>query len=179
MALIDERYAQALLDLIADGKANADVLRRELEQFVRLLEESRPLHAVLASPAVSRPQKLAVLDALVERLHVSRLTRNFLAVATERGRAAQLPGIVRAFERLWLERSGVRRAEIVSARPLSAEERVAIEQALAAVSAATIEASYRQDEDLIGGFVARVGDTVYDGSLRGRLNRLRQQLTAV
>lgn len=178
MSLIDERYARALLDLTAGGAIGSDQLRRELEQCAALVAESRELRAVLASPAVARESKLAVLETLAGRLGLSRLTRNFLAVATERGRAANVAGIAAAFERLWREQAGIRRAEIVSARPLNAEERAAVEQALAAATAARIEASYRQDRELIGGFTARVGDTVYDGSLRGRLDRLRQQLTS-
>ncbi|HZT74483.1 MAG TPA: ATP synthase F1 subunit delta [Terriglobales bacterium] len=177
MALIDERYARALLDLAATGGAEAERLRPELAQCAALVEQSRELRAVLASPAVARERKLAVLEILAQRLGLSRWMRNFLAVAAVRGRAGRLPAIAAAFERLWREQAGIRRAQVFSARPLVAEERAAIEQALAAATAARIEASYQEDAALIGGFTARVGDVVYDGSLRGRLDRLRHELT--
>ncbi|MGH9534425.1 MAG: ATP synthase F1 subunit delta [Terriglobales bacterium] len=173
---IAQHYAQALLGVAADGKAEATALRRELAELAALIAGSRELRLALSSPAIMAAQKQAVLGAVAYRLGLSRIMRNFLAVAASRGRAAEVPAIADAFERLWRERQGIRRAEIRSARPLQAAERASIERALAAATGGQIEPEYREDADLIGGFVARVGDTVYDGSLRGRLDRLRRGL---
>lgn len=176
MPAVDEHYAQALLGVVADGKAEAGNLRRELGELGGLIADSIPLRLALASPAVSTSNKQAVLEAVAYRLGLSRVMRNFLAVAARRGRAAHIPGIAAAFERLWREHQGLRHAEIISARPLGGDERAAIERALAAATDGQIEPEYKVDAALIGGFTARVGGTVYDGSLRGRLDRLRREL---
>lgn len=176
MPRVEEHYAQALLGVAADGKADAASLRRELAELAALVAGSRELRLALASPAVASASKQAVLEAVAYRLGLSRIMRNFLAVAAVRGRAAAVPGIAAAFERLWRERQGIHPAEIVTARPAGGAERAAIERALAAAVHGQIEAEYRVDESLIGGFTARVGGAVYDGSVRGRLDRLRRAL---
>lgn len=176
MSAVHERYAQALLDLVTEGKAEARTLQRELEDFSAMLEASVPLQRALASPAVDWHEKLALIDTLVSRAHLSRLTRNFLAVVTDRGRITAVPGIVHEFEEMMLRQQGVVRALITSARMLSTTEQVEIERELNALTGQHVRASYEQDQQLIGGFVARVGDTVFDGSVRGRLQRMRASL---
>lgn len=176
MAAVDQRYAQALMDLVAEGKADAAVLQREMEDFAAMLQESQPLSLALASPAVEGKAKLALIDEIIKRAKLSRLTRNFLAVVTDRGRIAAVPGIAREFEEMRLRQQGVVRAQVTSARTLTAAEKADIERELVAVTGQGVRVSYGQDQQLIGGFVARVGDTVFDGSLRGRLQRLRATL---
>lgn len=178
MAAVDQRYAQALMDLVAEGKADAAVLQRELEDFAAMLRESQPLLLALASPAVDGKAKLGLIDALVQKAGLSHLTRNFLAVAVERGRIGAVPGIAREFEEMLLRQQGVVRAQVTSARTLTAEEKADIERELVAVTGHRIRATYANDQRLIGGFVARVGDTIFDGSVRGRLQRLRTTLMA-
>ena len=178
MAAVDQRYAQALMDLVAEGKADAAVLQRELEDFAAMLRESQPLLLALASPAVDGKAKLGLIDALVQQARLSHLTRNFLAVAVDRGRIAAVPAIAREFEEMLLRQQGVVRAQVSSARALTAEEKTEIERELVAVTGQRIRATYAHDQHLIGGFVARVGDTIFDGSVRGRLQRLRTTLMA-
>lgn len=176
MSQLDDSYALALLDLAATGKIAAEQLRGELAQIGALLAESPALGSALANPAVPAAEKSQVLRTLAERLGWSRITRNFLGVVVARGRGGRLGAILAAFARLWRQRAGVAAADVVSARPLAAAERAAIEAALARAVGAQIEASYREDESLIAGFRARVGDRVFDGSLRGRLDRVRRRL---
>jgi len=176
MAAVEQRYAQALADLVAKGAIPADTLRRELGLVAATVRASAPLRLVLSSPAVAWEQKKPVLETMAARLGLSRLTRNFLLVAAERGRAGHLEGIDAAFEQLLLEREGIVKAEIASARSLSAAERSAIESELARRLGRKLDTRYRTDAALVGGFVARVGDQVYDGSIRGRLDRLRHHL---
>ncbi|HXR98053.1 MAG TPA: ATP synthase F1 subunit delta [Terriglobales bacterium] len=176
MAVIEQRYAQALTDLVARGDIDADKLRRELATLTQVVESSPALTTVLASPAVAWEKKLAVLDALAARLQLSRLTRNFLVVAAQRGRISLLAGIDRAFEQLRLQTQGIVKAQILSARELGQAERAAIERQLSLSLGRKLETQYATDASLVGGFLARVGDQVYDGSIRGRLDRLRQNL---
>lgn len=176
MAAVEQRYAQALADLVGRGAIPADALRRELGLVAATVQASAPLRLVLASPAVAWEQKRPVLEAIAAKLGLSRLTRNFLLVTAKRGRAGHLDGIDAAFEQLLLEREGIVKAEIASARSLSAGERASIEAELSRHTGRKLDARYRTEAALVGGFVARVGDQVYDGSIRGRLERLRHHL---
>ncbi len=178
MGVIEQRYAEALADLVARGGVPAAEISRDLAQVGAMLAERNGLATVLASPAVNWPRKRAVLDALAAGAQLAPITRNFLLVVVQRGRTARIPGIARALEQLLLERRGIVRAEIASARTLSAAERAALEQALAHRLGRQLEPHYRLQPDLVGGFIARVGDDVYDASILGRLQRLRHQLTA-
>lgn len=176
MAVVEQRYAQALADLVAKGVIEAETLRRELGALAQVVDASAPLRVVLGSPTVSWGKKLVLLDAVSQRLQLSRLTRNFFVVAAERGRIPHLAGMARAFERLLLEQRNIVPVEVSSARPLSEQERAAIEGELSQRLGRQLEMQFHIDADLLGGFVARVGDQIYDGSLSGRLQRLRQAL---
>lgn len=176
MAAIEQRYAQALADLVDSGAIAAATLQRELRDLATMVAESPALRTVLASPAVTWPQKQALLEALTSKSKLSRLTRNFLLVTAQRDRIAYLGGIEQAFEQILLDQQGIVRAEVASARALAKAERAAIERELSSRLGRKLETRYRTDPDLVGGFIARVGDQVYDGSLRGRLQRLRQTL---
>ncbi|MGH9394335.1 MAG: ATP synthase F1 subunit delta [Terriglobales bacterium] len=178
MAAIEQRYAQALADLVRKGAIPAETLRRELGMVAATVHASAPLRRVLASPAVAWEQKLPVLEAIAAKLELSRLTRNFLLVAAQRGRAARIEGMDAAFEQLLLEQEGIVKAEISSARSLSAAERERIEAELSRRLGRKLDPRYTNDPALVGGFLARVGDQIYDGSIRGRLERLRQHLLA-
>lgn len=178
MAVIEKRYATALTELVAAGKVGAEELLESLDRFVAVLASSAALREVLDSPAVTWEEKRGVLEALAARLQMAPMARNLLLVVAQRGRMSRLGGIAAALRhQLLLERQGIVQTEIVSARELTAAERGAIEKELAAQVGLKLQAAYRRDENLLGGFVARVGDQVFDGSIRGRLQRLRQALT--
>jgi len=176
MAVIEQRYAQALADLVAKGVIPAEVLRRELAEVTATVASSPALRTVLASPAVSWEKKLTLLDVIAERAGLSRITRNFLVVAAQRGRIGLLEGMDQAFEQLLLDLQGIVKAEVASARTLTASERADIERELARQLGRKLQTRYLADAGLVGGFKARVGDQVYDGSISGRLERLRQAL---
>jgi F-type H+-transporting ATPase subunit delta len=178
MGVIEQRYAQALADLAGGGAIEAGGLGRELDEAAATLDASAPLRAVLASPAVAWEKKRVLLDAVAERAHWSGLTRNFLLVAAQRGRASRVHGIATAFEQLLLERQGIVQAEVTSARALAPAERAAIEAGLVRRLGRQLQVQYRQDGELVGGFIARVGDQIFDGSIAGRLRRLRSALIA-
>ena len=176
MAAIEQRYAQVLTDLVAKGAISADQLRQELAAVTGLVRDSAPLRAVLASPAVDWEKKKALLEDLAQRMQLSRITRNFLLVTVQRGRAQLIAGMDRAFEQLQLEREGVVQAEIISARTLASDERTAIERQLSRRLGRKLHTRYTIDTGLLGGFIARVGDQVFDGSIGGRLQRLQRAL---
>ncbi len=175
MRSIAEHYADALAE-VAVAQENPDKVRREFSGFLALLGESEQLAILLASPAVSRANKHAVAQALVERMGASRTLRNFLFVVIDQRRVALLPEIYRAFEAQLDEREGIARANVTSAHPLDEDEKKQLGKALERLSGRRVETEYRLDPALIAGAIVRVGSTIYDGSVRTQLERLRMRL---
>jgi len=172
---IAQHYADALAE-VAISENSADKVRRELRDFLALLGESAQLGVLLGSPAVSRANKHAVAQALVERMGASRTLRNFLFVVIDQRRMGLLPEIQQAFEAKLDELQGVARADVTSARDLSERERKQLMTVLERLSGRRVEANYELDPRLIAGAVVRVGSTIYDGSVRTQLERLRVRL---
>ena len=175
MRSIAEHYADALAE-VATAQKNPEAVRREFSDFLALLGESEQLRILLASPAVSRANKHAVAQALVERMQASRTLRNFLFVVIDQRRVSLLPEIYQALEAQLDVREGIARANVVSARPLDEDEKKQLREALERLSGRRVEAHYRLDPALIAGAVVRVGSTIYDGSVRTQLERLRARI---
>jgi F-type H+-transporting ATPase subunit delta len=176
MAVVTIRYAQAFADVVVGTKAPAKAIMEQLNAVVELTESNTMLHQVWDNPSVAVEQKRRVLDAIVKELGAPRILRNFIAVIIDHRRIGLLPEIAKQFERELNDRLGVAEAEVTSARELSPQERSRIEQKVAALTGKTIKASYKTDQGLRGGAVIRVGSTIYDGSVRGQLQKLREQL---
>jgi len=174
---IAQHYADALAD-VAVSDRTADRVREELANFMAMLRDSPDLHVVLTSPAVPRKNKHAVVETLVEHLGASRTLRNFLFVVLDQRRMALLPEIQIAFELQLDERLGVSRADVTSARELGDAEKAQLTGALERLSGRRVETQYRLDSELIAGDVVRIGSTIYDGSVRMQLERLRTRLAS-
>jgi F-type H+-transporting ATPase subunit delta len=172
---IAQHYADALAD-VAISQKNAEKMRDEFRDFLVLLRESAQLGMLLGSPAVSRANKHAVAQALVERMGASRTLRNFLFVVIDQRRVRLLPEIQQAFEAQLDALEGVARANVISARNLKEREKKQLRAALERLSGRRVEAHYELDPALIAGAVVRLGSTVYDGSVRTQLERLRVRL---
>jgi F-type H+-transporting ATPase subunit delta len=121
---------------------------------------------------------VAVLDKMNAKLGMLKELRNLLAVLIDHGRIGQVVEVAEAWRAVLQQRMGIHPVEIISARSLDASQRAALEAEAARLAGGRIEASYREDASMIGGAVVRIGSTVYDGSLRGRLERLKEALTA-
>jgi F-type H+-transporting ATPase subunit delta len=132
----------------------------------------------MASPAVPREAKHGVIEKLVARLGASRIIRNFLFVIVDNQRTHLLPEIAASFEQVLRQRQGVAEAAVSSAAPLTDKQKAALLRNLESVTGKKIQANYSLNPDLLGGAVVRVGDTIYDGSIRNQLNRLRERLAA-
>ncbi len=180
MALaVASRYARALADLALDPQRGADpeALTAELEAVERALDESPALRNVLLSPAVTPARKRAVVARLSAIAGLSRLLRNFLYVVIDRRRIGLLGEIRQAFRSVVDERTGTLEAGIATARELSADERAHVSARLGQVTGMKVRCRFAEDQALIGGMVARIGSTVFDGSVRGQLEALRRRLT--
>jgi len=171
------QYANALADIVLQQGA-AEPTRKQLADFEAAYKESAELRNFMASPAISREAKHGVIEKLVARIGASRVLRNFLFVIVDNQRTHLLPEIAASFEEVLRQRQGVAEAEIASAVPLNDKQRAALLQNLERVTGKKIQANYSIDPALLGGAVIRVGDTVYDGSVRNQLDRLRHRLVA-
>jgi F-type H+-transporting ATPase subunit delta len=174
--VVANRYARALADVIASAGNYRQILG-ELEDFSAAYHESAELREVCETPAVTMVQKLSVLEAIAGKLGSSHVTLNFLRVLMSHYRFPLLGEILQAFRDLAYERLGVVRVKISSASDLSQEERKLLEERFNALTKKQSELEFHLDGDLIGGLVAQIGSTVYDGSIRGSLDRIRERLS--
>lgn len=177
MSTLADRYADALADVAVQQHAIAQV-RQELSDFLAMMRLSPDLRLLLESPAVQRTNKRAAVTALVEQMGASQVLRNFLCVVVDRGRTRLLPEIQVAFDKQLDERRGVVRAEVSSATELAEPEKAELRAALTKLTGKQVEAQYRLDPTLLAGAVVRIGSTIYDGSVRTQLERLRERLTS-
>jgi F-type H+-transporting ATPase subunit delta len=171
------QYANALADIVLEQGA-AEPARKQLEAFVAAYAESVELRNFLASPAATRETKHNVIEKLVARLGASRIIRNFLFVIVDNQRAHFLPDIADSFELVLRQRQGVAEADVKSAVALNDTQKSTLLKSLERLTGKKIQAKYSLEPELLSGAVVRIGDTIYDGSLRSRLNQLRARLAA-
>jgi F-type H+-transporting ATPase subunit delta len=174
---VSSRYAAALADVALEQKS-ADRVKRDLTAFTNAYDSSADLRTSLESPAVGREAKLQVVQKIAARMDLAPAVRNFLCVLVDNRRTEMLGEIQQAFQLELNARLGIAEADVTSSRELSAEERKQLTAALENRSGKKIEARFHEDQSLVGGAVVRVGSTVYDGSVREQLTRLREQLEA-
>lgn len=174
------RYAHALADAVLAPEAGVDAHRiaGELRTFHAAVTESYDLRNVLLSPAVPTARKRAVAAKIAESAGLSRIVRNFLFVMIDRRRTDLLGVIAEAFETVIDERLGFVRAKVSSAAPLNGQQQADLQDALSRASGKQVRCDFAVDASLIGGVVARIGSTVYDGSVRSQLDLLRQRLVS-
>lgn len=171
------QYATALAEIVLQQGA-AEPARKQLEDFRGAYEESAELRNLLASPAVKREAKHRVIEQLLARLGASKIIRNFLFVIVDNQRVHLLSEIVESFEGVLREREGVAEAEVATAVALNEGQKTVLIRTLERLSGRKIQPIYSLEPGLLGGAVVRIGDTIYDGSLRNRLNQLRARLAA-
>jgi F-type H+-transporting ATPase subunit delta len=163
---------------IALEQGAAEPVRKQLADFGAAYAESAELRNVLANPAVERASKHGVIEKLVARLGASRIVRNFLFVVVDNQRTHLLPEILQTYEDVLRQRQGMAEAEVTSAAELTAPQKTVLQQTLEKMTGRKIQAKYSLDPALLGGAVVRIGDTIYDGSVRNRLNQMRARLAA-
>jgi F-type H+-transporting ATPase subunit delta len=169
-------YARALADAVVDCKLDPARVLQQLHAVESLLAESDPLRRVLDNPSIPGDRKRAVLDGIVQRMAVSRQVRNFIAVLIDHRRLTLFSDIVKQVQQELNDRLGVIDAEVSSARPLSDPEKHLLEVEITKLTGKRVRARYEQDGSLLGGAVVKVGSTIYDGSVKGQLARIREQL---
>ena len=170
------RYARALFDVsLKDGDLRTAA--SDLDEFAKLVDEHPTLRRVLFASAVRPPTKRAIINDLRYRFRaVSPTVTRLLTVLADRGRLALLPDIVRFYRARVFEHLGVVDAQVTTAQPLSRQQDDAIRKRLAGAGGRDVRMTSVVDPDILGGVVARIGSTVYDGSVAGHLERMRQTL---
>jgi F-type H+-transporting ATPase subunit delta len=148
-----------------------------LQRITTLFNQSVELRRVWENPAVPADQKRNLLDAIVQREGLEKPVRNLVAVLIDHRRLPFLPRIVEQFEKELDSRLGFAEAQISSARELGDAEKRALEAQIQKTTGKKVRASYGLDASLLGGAVVRVGSTIYDGSVKGQLERIREQIS--
>jgi F-type H+-transporting ATPase subunit delta len=172
------RYAQAFADVVKDLKLDSAALNRQFADFLATWDGSAELRLFFVNPAFPATQKVAILDKLNVEMGLEKELRNLIAVLIDNNRIAHVADVAAQWRRILQEQQGIRPAEIVTARELSKEERAALAAEVGKLAGAKIDASFKLDKSILGGTVVRIGSTVYDGSVKGRLERLREALTS-
>jgi F-type H+-transporting ATPase subunit delta len=170
-------YAAALADVALERKSS-EVVKRDFSAFVEAFYASTDLRNALESPAVNGDAKRSVVVKIAANMGMNDAARNFVLTIVEHRRTHLLREIEKAFEAELNARLGIAEAEVTSARELGGPEKQKLTEALERRTGKKIEARFVEDKSLLGGAVVRVGSTIYDGSVREQLNRLREQLEA-
>jgi F-type H+-transporting ATPase subunit delta len=176
MASLVGAYARAFADVVMSSKLDPARMLDELRSAETLLGESEQLRRVMENPSIPGDRKRAVLDAIAQRLGMSRQARNFIAVLTDHRRLPLFADIREQVEQELNDRLGFADAEVSSARDLSDAEKKLLEGEITKLTGKRVRARYEQDASLLGGAVVKVGSTIYDGSVKGQLQRIREQL---
>lgn|SRR5487761_2452474 len=175
LSAVASRYARALVDVVTEAGSgiNPDQATVQLRQVAAMVEESQDLRNALLSPAVSPARKRAAVARLTAPLGIHGKIRNFLYVVIDHRRVHEIPSIVEAFELFIDEHLGFVRADVSSAKDLTEAQRAALQAQLTRMAGKTAKVKFQTDPSLVAGAIARTGSTVYDGSIKGQLERLR------
>jgi F-type H+-transporting ATPase subunit delta len=170
------RYARALLEVAVKETANLQDIDEQLAAFVDLFRQNPTLEKVMLNPAVPTPRKRAAMVEMTEKAKVSPVLSKLLVLLAERDRLVLLPDLLGAYRERLLDHEHVVRAEVTTATPLPADRALAVERALAQATGRTVRLGMRVDPSIIGGVVARIGDTIYDGSVTAQLQKMKKRL---
>jgi F-type H+-transporting ATPase subunit delta len=178
MAAVSSRYARALADAVYGLNFGPAMVIAQLYDLVAVVNSNPVLQRIWENPAIPAEQKRSLLDAIVERQNIVKLVRNFVAVLIDHHRIEQLPEIAREVESELDTRQGFAEADVTSARELSVIEKGALEGKIATMTGKTVRAHYAIEPRILGGAIVRLGSTIYDGSVKGQLHRMKEQLAA-
>jgi F-type H+-transporting ATPase subunit delta len=170
------RYARAIVEIGTEHK-NLEKLGGDLRSLAKAMHESAELVTVLTNPAIRRADRRKVIDGLLQRVKAEPQTRNLVYLLLDGERMASLEAISREVDAMIEAQAGRMMAEVTSAKPLDDAQLKQITAALEKLSGKKVAVTKHEDPSLLGGVVAKLGDTVYDGSLRTQLRTLRDELT--
>jgi F-type H+-transporting ATPase subunit delta len=171
-----KRYARAIFDVaIAEGN-DLEQVGRELSSFAALVAGHEALQRVLVNPAIPAARKRGVVEQLLARVPVTPVVSRLLLLLAERDRLVLVPDLAEAYRSRLMDHHLVVRAEVTTALPLAEDRAAALREGLAHVTGRQVQLDVRVDPSIVGGAVARIGSTVYDGSVTTQLGKMKQQL---
>ena len=178
MSILASRYARAFADVVTAARLDTKSIDQQLADFLATWDGSVELRAMFENPSIAATQKIAVLDKLNAKLGLQKEVRNLVAVLIHNDRISHVKDVVEAYRAELEERQGIRQAEITTARELGDDEKVKLLDGVSKLAGARIHPTFKLDKGILGGTVVRIGSTVYDGSVKGRLERLKETLVA-
>jgi len=173
--IIAKRYAKALVQL-AEEKKSVDATRTDLAAFVEAVDSLPALQKLLASPVFTPENKKAVIRELGGKLALQPTTQRFVEHLAETGRIRYIKEMYEAFQEILAERTNRAMARLTTAAAISPADLAAIKKKLEALTSKQVDIDSRIDASLIGGAKAQIGSTVYDGSIKNQLAKMRNQL---
>jgi F-type H+-transporting ATPase subunit delta len=178
LASVASTYARAFADVVLDAHLDANRAIGGLRRIAGLLTESAELRRVWENPAVPSEQKRKLLDAIVHREGIEHHVRNLVAVLIDHRRTPFLERIIQQLEKELDARLGFAEANITSARELGDAEKRGLEAQVEKLTGKKVRAHFGMDASLLGGAVVRVGSTIYDGSVKGQLERIKEAISS-
>ena len=170
------RYAKALFDVALEEKADIDRIDRDLSEITEILRDNTELMSAVDWANVPDAARQAVMENVLDKMGVAAPVKKLLVLLTGQRKLVYLQDLAEAYRERLLAHQNVVRAEVTSAAPLSPEKTKALGESLSKVTGKKVELSVSVDPELLGGVVAKIGSTVYDGSVRTQLARMRQEL---
>lgn len=172
---IARRYATALADVTIDRHEEREV-QKELDQWAKIIDDHSQLKEVFANPTIIYDHKRKVLEDLIARTRVRETTASFLRVLLKNQRLSQLGVVAARYGQILDERGEVVAAHVTTARPIPEELKNSLHETLSAATGRKVRLSFSIDETIIGGLVARIGSTIFDGSVQSQLDRLAAEM---
>jgi len=172
---VARRYAKAVFEL-AEEAGDYERTGKQLHFMLELISSHRELESIYENPAISPNSKLAIFEELEPELELDKLSANFIRLLIRKGRIHYLEAIVAEYDELERERRGIVVADVKTARPLTDTRLEELRSRLADATGKEIDLQTSEDTEILGGFVARIGGTVYDGSVEHQLQKLRKHL---
>lgn len=169
------RYARAFFEIAKQERRYEDY-SRELGLFSAVLRENKNLTEFLANPLFTRPEKRAVVEAILQKAGISELTANFLKLLVDKRRIGIISDIESRYRKLMDEALNKVRVAVRTAFPLTGELAAQLQEGLERLTGKQVEMTVDVDASLLGGVVVRIGDTLYDGSIRTQLNKIKDLL---
>lgn len=170
-----KRYARALVEIGQEQKA-LDTYADSLNALCDLVDDNKEFREVLINPVFTSEDKKKIAGQVMEKTSTDPMVANFINLLIDRKRIDQLPGIAAAFRGMLDEINGISRAEVISAAPMDDDEMARVADALTKISGKEAVVTSSVDPSLIGGLVARIGDMVFDGTIRTQLSQLKESL---
>jgi F-type H+-transporting ATPase subunit delta len=178
MASVASTYARAFADVVLGAHLDGNRALAELRSIAALLAESSDLRRVWENPAIPAEQKRGLLDAIAQRDGISKQVRNLVAILIDHRRTHFLEPVIQQLEKELDARMGFAEAEIITSRDLGDTEKREVESRVEKLTGKKVRAHYAQDPSLLGGAVVRVGSTIYDGSVKGQLERIKEAISS-